>query len=216
MIKKVLGKSMTVLSEFPVRLWGISLLCSVVRLLVVLTGILVPIISIPISLTIATGMSVIYLNGYNGIVPTASQLFDGFKKENAQRVIGGSCWLALWQFIWFFIPVVNVIKLLQYSFTPYILMQRPDVSPTDALKVSIQETRGYKAPLFGAMLIVVVIEAVITGLLKALATLPSVGIIFNVLLVLFGIIVNLFVPLLMGIIRAGFYDEAQKAKTLAE
>ncbi len=212
MRNRVLGRSLSILIKFPARLWGISLLCSIVEIVVILLGIFIPIISIPIVLTISTGMSVIYLNGYNGIVPASAQLFDGFKKENAQRVIGGSCWKALWQLIWFFVPVANIVKALQYSFTPYILMQRPDVSPTEALRVSMRETRGYKARIFGAQFFVILIVALIHGGLAALGTLPHIDVAAKVVLVLFTLVTNLFLPLLQGLINAGYYDEAQSAK----
>ncbi len=213
---KVLKKSLSILFKFPARLWGISLLCAAVRLIICVAGIFVPIISIPLSLAISTGMSVIYLNGYNGMVPTSGQLFDGLKKENAARVIGGSCWRALWQLIWLFIPIANIVKALQYSFTPYILMRRPEISPTEALKVSMQETRGYKGKIFLTMIIVVVVEAVIVGVLSGLGVIPYIGVVAKALLGIFSALVHLFMPLLMGLIYAGFYDEAQKAKEAAE
>ncbi|MCC8160160.1 MAG: hypothetical protein LIO53_02400 [Oscillospiraceae bacterium] len=212
MRNRVLGRSLSILVKFPVRLWGISLFCTAVELVVLLAGIFVPIISIPIVVTISTGMSVIYLNGYNGIVPTSAQLFDGFKKGNAQRVIGGSCWKVLWQLIWLCVPVANIVKALQYAFTPYILMQRPDVSPTEALKVSMRETRGYKARIFGAQFLVILIVALIHGILSALGVLPYIGVVAKVVLALFALATNLFLPLLQGLINAGYYDEAQKAK----
>ncbi len=42
------------------------------------------------------------------------------------------------------------IRAYEYRFVPYILMTRDDVKPTDAIKISKQETMGYKGKMFGA------------------------------------------------------------------
>ena len=69
-------------------------------------------------------------------------------------MLGGLAWMYLWIFLWSLIPVVGivfgVIRAYEYRFTPYILMTRDDVKPTEAIKVSKAETMGYKGKMFGA------------------------------------------------------------------
>ena len=74
-------------------------------------------------------------------------------KESKAAKIARAVILALF-FLWSLIPVVGivfgVIRAYEYRFTPYILMTRDDVKPTEAIKVSKAETMGYKGKMFGA------------------------------------------------------------------
>ena len=65
------------------------------------------------------------------------------------KKLGGSLWMALWIFIWsllFFIP--GIVKSFSYAMTPYILADCPEVSPTEALKISQRMMNGHKGELF--------------------------------------------------------------------
>ena len=70
------------------------------------------------------------------------------------RILGGMAWMQLWIFLWSLIPIVGIvfgiIRMYEYRFVPYILMTRDDVKPADAIKISKQETMGYKGKMFGA------------------------------------------------------------------
>ena len=94
-------------------------------------------------------MAMIYLNTYRtGLEPKTAYLFSAFRKERIWHVLGGMAWMYLWIFLWSLIPVAGivfgVIRAYEYRFTPYILMTRDDVKPTEAIKVSKAETMGYK------------------------------------------------------------------------
>ena len=68
---------------------------------------------------------------------------------NFFRKVGGMYWMGLWITLWSMLFVIpGVIKSLAYSLTPYILADCPEVSATDALKLSMRMTNGHKGELF--------------------------------------------------------------------
>ena len=71
---------------------------------------------------------------------------------NFFRKLGGMMWMSLWIFLWAMIPVAGyvlcIIKGFAYSMTPYILADCPNVTATEALKLSKRMTDGYKGELF--------------------------------------------------------------------
>jgi len=93
------------------------------------------------------GQSYFGLKIYNGEEGTADHLFIGFK--NYARVLGGMLYMYLFIFLWSLLLIIpGIIKMYAYSMTPFILVDQPDVSPTEALKLSMKMTYGYKADLF--------------------------------------------------------------------
>ncbi len=65
------------------------------------------------------------------------------------RGILGHLWFLLWTVLWsflFFIP--GIVKLFSYSQMNYILAEFPEVSVTEAMKISMKITKGYKWDLF--------------------------------------------------------------------
>ena len=95
------------------------------------------------------------------------------------------------------------------AFVPYILMTRDDVKPTDAIKISKQETMGYKGKMFGA-------ASARRSLLGAflvftlLGKIPYLGVLFRILWVLIAIAYGLLAPLFSGIMQAAFYVEIRE------
>ena len=207
MVTYILKKSLAVLAKKPVMLWGLSLLCLVISLLISTLGSAFPLISIPIVLTLSAGMSAVYLDGYNGKPIDSKQLFKGFSKDNFWRVTGGMCWYYLWSIIWLFVPVAGIVKSYSYRFAPYILITRPEIGATDALKVSMLETKGYKLMMFLTDLLIVAAVIVAAVILSALSAIPFVGALFAIIAFLFVIALWLFLPLFMGLIQAAFYQE---------
>jgi len=93
-------------------------------------------------------MSRMYLGERGNIGDMFTQGFTGYARK-----LGGYLWMGLFTFLWtllFYIP--GIIKALAYSMTPYILANEPGVSATDALKLSMRMTRGYKGQIFVFML----------------------------------------------------------------
>ena len=139
----------------PFRLWGISLLAEFLCLVAYAGFIGVPAAAFCAALLLSASMSMIFLNSYRtGLEPKTTYLFASFKKDRILRVLGGMAWMQLWIFLWSLIPIVGIvfgiIRMYEYRFVPYILMTRDDVKPTDAIKISKQETMGYKGKMFGA------------------------------------------------------------------
>ena len=102
--------------------------------------------------------------------------------------------------------VCFVIKTYAYKFVPYILMTREDVSATQALRLSVQLTRGKKGAMFLADLLFGVIVGVVAGILAALSAIPFIGGLFAIVLVLFIVIVILFSEIFQGLYNAAFYQ----------
>jgi len=148
MIRTIYGRSLKVLAKKPFHFFGISILAD---FFVVLAGVLfgiVPGLYLGIAMLLETGAVMVYLHGYKGDELHVEQVFEGFKDgATAKRVLGGTAWMYLWIFLWSLILNVGfvfaIIKYYQYRLTPYILMQEPDVKPTQAIKVSMERTNGY-------------------------------------------------------------------------
>ncbi len=84
---------------------------------------------------------------YKGQQADIGDAFTGF--GDFGRNIAGMLWMWLFTFLWsllFFIP--GIVKGIAYSMTPYILADTKNVSATDALKLSMRMTQGYKGEIF--------------------------------------------------------------------
>lgn len=93
-------------------------------------------------------MSRMFIGERGNIADMFTQGFTGFARK-----LGGSLWMGLFIFLWsllFYIP--GIVKAIAYSMTPYILANEPGVSATDALKLSMRMTNGYKGQIFVFML----------------------------------------------------------------
>lgn len=94
------------------------------------------------------GYSYFCLQIYVGEKGDIGEMFKaGF--GNYPRNLGGVLWMYLFIWLWsllFFIP--GIIKAISYSMTPYLLADCPNVPATEALKISMRMTRGYKGEIF--------------------------------------------------------------------
>ena len=205
MIGYIYKKCFSVLGNKPIRLWGLSLLSAMMSSFAVMFGML-PIISVPITLTISAGMALVYLDGYRGIEVDSDQIFMGFKQF--ARVAGGMAWMGLWMIIWSMVPVYGIIKSYSYRFTPYILMTKPELSAGDALRESMKETNGLKGKMFLADLLLGVCFSLVTGIAGLISRIPVVGM---VIAAIFVIIVVMALPLFNGLLKAAFYAERSNA-----
>ena len=206
--RDLIFKAVDVLEKKPIRLWGVSLLCQLLVGLAALFGML-PIISVPIALVLNAGMAMVYLTGYRGGEVNSDALFAGFKRFF--KVAGGMGWMALWILIWGLIPIVGpvfaIIKSYSYRFVPYIMIQDPEISATEALRLSMKKAEGYKGRMFLADFLVMVAVWVVSLVFGGLSLIPKVGIVFTILGVIAGILIALLMPLLLGLINAACYEE---------
>lgn len=220
MISNLYQKTFSVLMKRPLRLWGITLLSSVLLVVVHIGFIGIPAVGFCALLLLEASMSMIYLNSYRtGLEPKTAYLFAAFRKDRIWRVLGGMAWMQLWIFLWFLIPVVGfvfaAIRAYEYAFVPYILMTRDDVRPTEAIKVSKAETMGYKGKLFGADLLLEGVYFAVILLLSLLSRIPYVGIVFTILRIVLTVVFGVLAPLFLGILHAAFYVEIQNRRAAA-
>ena len=218
MVTSIYKKAFAVLRQKPVTLWGISLLCGLLELLAFIGFGAVPVGAFIAAWALEAGMAMIYLNSYRtGLKPKSTYLFAAFKKDRFWRVVGGLAWMELWIFLWALIPIVGivfaVIRAYEYRFTPYILMTRDDVKATDAIKLSKQETMGYKGKMFWADMLIVLLYLAAALVLLILSLIPFIGVLFRVVNTLLSIAFSLFAPLFLGIVQAAFYVETKSAPT---
>lgn len=221
MISNLYQKTFSVLMKRPLRLWGITLLSSVLLVVVHIGFIGIPAVGFCAALLLEASMSMIYLNSYRtGLEPKTSYLLAAFRKDRIWRVLGGMAWMNLWIFLWFLIPIVGfvfaAIRAYEYRFVPYILMTRDDVRPTEALKVSKEETMGYKGKLFGADLLLEGVYFVVILLLSLLSMIPYVGIVFTILRIVLTVVFGVLAPLFLGILHAAFYVEIQNRRAAGQ
>jgi hypothetical protein len=191
---------------------GLSLLNWLLSVLALCLAV-IPIISIPLILVLSLGMSKLLYEGYLGERPASEQLFIGFK-SGLVRNCCAMAWMLLWVFIWGLIPAAGfflaVYKFYSYRFVPYILLTRPEVSATEALRISIKETQGYKGLMFGTEIIVILAVALIILLFSLLALIPLIGWVFKAVLLLVLLAFAAFLPLLFGLLSAAFYTETHR------
>ena len=207
-------EAVQVLAKKPFVLWGLSLMSGLLALLAIAFCFLLPIVWIPIILTLSAGMSFIYLEGLRGKSVNSDQLFVGFK--NFAHVAGGMAWMYLWVFIWALIPlagpIIAVVKAYSYAFTPYILFTRPELSSTEALRESMRETYGKKSAMFCADFVFGIAVTLVLLVLAGFSAIPFIGRLFGLLYLLGSIVVGIFSPLFTGLVRAYFYDRKDEAK----
>ena len=211
-IFEIYRRVLAIIKTKPLLLWGISLMFSLLTV-VAFFLILIPIIYLPVVATLQVGMISVFLAGYRGKEISTAMLFSGF--NDFKRIAGGMLWMWLWLLIWAMIPlagiVLVIIKGFAYIFVPYILLTQPDVSATEALKRSVEMTRGYKGKLFGAYVLTYVIVWACFLILYLLGLIPFVGIVFLIISVIFALVCVAFLPLFIGLIGAAFFDEIESA-----
>lgn len=217
MVSSIYKKTFSVLMKRPFRLWGISLLAEFLCLVAYAGFIGVPAAAFCAALLLSASMSMIFLNSYRtGLEPKTAYLFASFKKDRILRVLGGMAWMQLWIFLWSLIPIVGIvfgiIRMYEYRFVPYILMTRDDVKPTDAIKISKQETMGYKGKMFGADILLGAVYLGAFLVFTLLGKIPYLGVLFRILWVLISIAYGLLAPLFSGIMQAAFYVEIQNRR----
>lgn len=148
------------------------------------------IVSLAVLLPLGAGICSCFLKAIRGQKIGISDVFAAFRSGSYLRVLGGMLRMVLFIAVWLLIPAllgivyffaalfnaaggailstaslamaaVFIYKLLQYSFAPLVLIDHPEVSAADALKVSMRYTSGLKGRLFGTALIFAAAEAAV-------------------------------------------------------
>ena len=73
-------------------------------------------------------------------------LFEGM--HDYGRVLCGMFWYKLRRGLWMLVPIVGFMKHYSYLFTPFILYEKPNLSPEEAMQESARMTEGHKMELF--------------------------------------------------------------------
>ena len=155
---------------------------------------------------------------------TMDEGFRGLREAGYGRGLATSLWSALFQALWSLLFVIpGIIKSYGYSQAIYLVRDRQDLKPRQALKESEQLMRGRKMQLFRlqlrylilpfllALLMVVLVflmfiafatDSGITGLLLLLALL---GLLFLL------IIVSYYVTIMLAAVNASFYETLYEA-----
>lgn len=195
---------------------GLTLLAELIAVIVALLGWTVPIISLPICAGISGGLCLIYLQAERRKEFSSADIFATFKDwATAKRVIGGILWMMLWVALWSMIPiagmVLGIIKTYEYIFTPYILVDRPDLSAFEALKESQKLTKGLKGRMFLSAFLPALVVFFAVLILLLLAMIPIVGVLFALVLFVLYVAMVIFFPPFFWLVYAGFYDCALNA-----
>ena len=215
--KEALGKLM----EKPLRLWGISLLYVLLVGLANALFAIIPGVALGLTVLFETAMTLIFLHGFRGEKIETLQLFDCFRDwATAKRVLCGMGWMLLWIFIWSLIPIVGpvfgIIRTYEYRLTPYILMQEPEVKPSEAIKLSKERTDGWKGKMFLADILIFLAFFFAMLILVSLAAVRYIGWIFALAAFLLSVVFMLFATLFLGLVQSAFYEKICGREAFAE
>ena len=220
-----LGLTLKTLMKKPVQLWGLSLLGVILQSLSNLLCAVPPILGMGVSSTLSAGMENVFLDAYHQKEINSKQIFSGFSSgKSFLRIAGGMLWRTLWLFLWTLFalipivgwviaPIMLVIKGISYSFTPYLLLRKKDISPLDALKRSMEMTKGYRAKIFLTYLICYAALLVIGLLLFLIAQIPVIGFIIAGIV---GVVISVLCPLFFGVLRVAMFTEVVRLEKITD
>ena len=220
-----LGLTLKTLMKKPVQLWGLSLLGVILQSLSNVLCAVPPILGMGVSSTLSAGMENVFLDAYHQKEINSKQIFSGFSSgKSFLRIAGGMLWKTLWLFLWALFalipivgwviaPIMLVIKGISYSFTLYLLLRKKDISPLDALKRSMEMTKGYRGKIFLTYLICYAALLVVGLLLFLIAKIGGFAV---VLAGLIGLVIGIFCPLFFGVLRAAMFTEVVRLEKVTD
>jgi uncharacterized membrane protein len=103
-----------------------------------------------ITFPVKVGGSRVYIDSADGVhEPLLSRLAFAFRSGHYMNIVKAGFLRSLYLFLWSLLFVIpGIIKGYAYSMTPYILADSPDMSASEALRLSEQMMRGHKMELF--------------------------------------------------------------------
>ena len=220
-----LGLTLKTLMKKPVQLWGLSLLGVILQSLSNVLCAVPPILGMGVSSTLSAGMENVFLDAYHQKEINSKQIFSGFSSgKSFLRIAGGMLWRTLWLFLWALFalipivgwviaPIMLVVKGISYSFTPYLLLRKKDISPLDALKRSMEMTKGYRGKIFLTYLICYAALLVVGLLLFLIAKLGTFAVVLSGLI---GLVIGIFCPLFFGVLRAAMFTEVVRLEKITD
>ncbi len=113
---------------------------------------IIPVVGFFLSFCITAPVGIGLLIAYINLIKSGNKLDPGdlFKGFNFfWKSLGVTLWLYLWIFLWMLLLIIpGIIKAFAYSQTLFIIANNPDVKATEALKISMKMTNGYKMDIF--------------------------------------------------------------------
>ena len=110
-------------------------------------------VSLLLTLLFLVPLQVGYYNTFNrlyqeGNAEVVGNLFTlGFR--NWGHIVGGQLLMAVYIFLWCLLLIVpGLVKAYSYAMTPYILVDRPELSANEAISLSRRMMKGHKFDLF--------------------------------------------------------------------
>lgn len=211
MVTKVFKNAWAKLLEKPVKLWGYTLLVSLLKILNAALNCIIFVLFYPISCILRLGGINIMLRGFDGKDVEPKHIFEG-GRDHIRR-IAGMGWYDLWSFIWAFVPVMNLIKSYSYKLAPYILLENDSINAANALKTSMRRTDGFKGQLFLADVLKGLMLVLLSVACAVLVHIPLLGRLITFCLTI-GFV--LFFPLFCGFVDVGMYKEITAAAELRD
>ncbi len=104
--------------------------------------------------------------------------------------------------------VMMIIKSFTYCFTPYILMDKPEIHAMDAIKESKKLTAGIRGKIFWANVIPILILVAIDIVLAVFAMIPFIGVLFDVILTVVNLVSSVVLSIFLSLVLASFYNKA--------
>ena len=204
-------KALSVIVKKPIVLWGLSLLSGLISVLAVIFTLPILGLGVIVCYVITCGMAKVYIDGLNGKEVNSDQIFAGFNK-GFLRIAGGMAWVDLWLLIWCLIPIagpfIAIVKAYSYKFVPYILITQPEVKATEAIRISMEMTKGKKGQMFLADLCFVGGYYVLILVLSIFGMIPIIGTLFQLVYAIVVIVFALFSSIFVGLYGASFYTSS--------
>ncbi len=104
--------------------------------------------------------------------------------------------------------VMMIIKSFTYCFTPYILMDKPEIHAMDAIKESKKLTAGIRGKIFWANVIPILILVAIDIVLAVFAMIPFIGVLFDVILTVVNLVSSVVLSIFLSLVLASVYNKA--------
>lgn len=145
--KTIKAQARSVLSQNYWTVVGAFLVYTLIALACSILGPLGSLVAMIVAPVIVVGLLNMIMRLYRGENVEFSDMFNGF--HNFGHNLGGYWYMYLFTFLWTLLFIVpGIIKGIAYSMAPFILMDQPEVDPTEALNKSMQMTEGHKMDIF--------------------------------------------------------------------
>ncbi len=109
--------------------------------------------------------------------------------------------------------VIMMIKAIEFAFTPYILISRPEIRATQAIKESKRLTKGHRGKLFAAAFLPMACWYVVFIAVSGVIGMPP-PLLRLIAMTVYSVIALAFLPLIQvfyQLVAAGIYNDAYQA-----